>query len=145
MRSAFTFASFALIGCTTEETTLARLTPVDASAPISIQLHDTMGSGTFPVSVRQVNSFGVGVSGGTARVAVRGGATIPAGTVTFDASGYGTVDVTVPDATIAQIQVQPKHPSFIALHGSNARLARESAWPTPSMTTLSLNPRWRKS
>ena len=48
-------------------------------------------------------------------------------------------------SSIAQIQVRPKHPSFIALHGSNARLARESAWPTPSMTTLSPNPRWRKS
>lgn len=106
MRSAFTLASFALIGCGTEETTMARLTPVDASTPMSIQLHDTVGSGTIPVSVRQVNSFGAGIAGGTARVAVRGGATIPAGTVTFDASGYGTVDVTVPDGSITQIQVQ---------------------------------------
>jgi hypothetical protein len=106
MRPAFTFASLALIGCNTEETTLARLTPVDASAPMSIQLHDAVGSGTIPVSIRQVNSFGVGVSGGTATVAVRGGATIPTGTVTFDSYGYGTVDVTVPDGTIAQIQVQ---------------------------------------
>ena len=106
MRPAFIFASFALIGCTTENATLARLTPVDASAPMSIQLHNTVGSGTFPVSIRQVNSFGVGVGGGSAMIAVRGGATIPAGTVTFDSSGYGTVEMTVPDASIVQIQVQ---------------------------------------
>ena len=106
MRPASTAALIALIGCGQDEPTTARLLPIDADAPVSIQLHDTVGDGTIAVSVRQVNSYGIGVGGGSAFVAVRGGATIPAGTVNFDSTGYGTVNVTVPDNTIAEIQVQ---------------------------------------
>lgn len=106
MRPAHTVALIALMGCGTEESRTARLVAVDGTEPVSVQLHDTVGTGTIPVSVRQVNSYGVGVGGGSAFVAVRGGATIPAGTVQFDSTGYGTVPVTVPANTIAEIQVQ---------------------------------------
>ena len=42
-----------------------RLIAVDADQPVSIQLHDTVGDTTIPVSVRQVQQ--VAVPGGTAR------------------------------------------------------------------------------
>ena len=106
MRPISTVALIALVGCGTEESTTSRLIAVEADQPVSIQLHDTVGDTTIPVSVRQVNSYGAAVPGGTAFVAVRGGATIPTGRVAFDSTGYGTVNVELKRGTVAQIQVQ---------------------------------------
>lgn len=106
MRPLSTLALMALTGCGEEESNVERLVSIDAASPVSIQLHDTVGDRTIPVSLRQVNSYGVGVGGGTAFVAVRGGASIASGRVAFDSTGYGTVDVSVPLGTIAEIQVQ---------------------------------------
>jgi len=99
-------ALIALTGCGEDKPSLERLVPIDASDPVSIQLHDAVGDRTVAVSLRQVNSYGVGVGGGTAFVAVRGGASIASGRVSFDSTGYATLSVSVPESTIAEIQVQ---------------------------------------
>ena len=99
-------ALIALTGCGEDKPSLERLVPIDASDPVSIQLHDAVGDRTVAVSLRQVNSYGVGVGGGTAFVAVRGGASIASGRVSFDSTRYATLSVSVPESTIAEIQVQ---------------------------------------
>ena len=65
-----------------------RLTEIPSSDAISIQLEDVVGVGQVEVPIRQVNSFGIGIPGGTASVAIRGGGSIQSSDIEFDAYGY---------------------------------------------------------
>ena len=96
----------ALWGCKTESTTTQRLTPIAASDAISIQLADAVGIGPVQVPVRQVNSYGVGVPGGSASVAIRGAGSIASSEVLFDAYGYAELTVDVIEGGLVEVQVQ---------------------------------------
>ena len=88
-----------LTGGAEETTSPTTLTEIDASDAISIQLDDAVGNGIVRVPIRQVNSYGIGVPGGTARLAIKGGsATFQNDVVTFDDHGYATAKVSVPVA-----------------------------------------------
>ncbi len=106
MRPTPLIMTLALMGCGEEVTETARLHEVDASTVMGITLHDAAGSGTVAVPIRQINSYGVAIGGGSASVAVRGGGTIAGNQLTFDATGYATALVDVPAGRIAEVQVQ---------------------------------------
>jgi len=94
-------------GCAETKSTISTLTEVDGSDAVSIQLDDAVGSGVVRIPIRQVNAYGIGIPGGTARLAIRGGgATFRKDIVTFDSHGYATAKVSVPDGGIFQLQVQ---------------------------------------
>ncbi len=96
----------ALSGCKTETTATQRLTQITASDAISIQLEDAVGVGPVHIPIRQVNSYGIGIPGGSASIAVRGGGSISSSEVLFDAYGYAEVTVNVPEDSLVDIQVQ---------------------------------------
>jgi hypothetical protein len=106
MRLASLTVLISLSGCKQETAEPISLVAIQGDEPISIQLHDAVGSGSVHVPIRQVNSYGIGVPGGTAMVAVRNGGSIPGGEVSFDAYGYGNLYVDVPNGTVAEVQVQ---------------------------------------
>jgi len=123
----------ALAGCKSETSSDQRLMEIESSEVISIQLDDVVGVGTLDVPIRQVNSFGIGIPGGTASIAVRGGGSIPTNEVTFDAYGYANARVTVPENTLVDIQVQSAENTDDI--GSSARIFGSS----PSMPELPLS------
>jgi len=96
----------ALMGCKDDPSSNQRLIEIESSGAISIQLDDAVGVGAVDVPIRQVNSFGVGISGGTASIAVRGGGSIATSEVEFDAYGYANATVIVPDDSLVDVQVQ---------------------------------------
>jgi hypothetical protein len=94
-------------GCAETHTPSTVLTEIDASDAVSIQLNDAIGDRVVRVPIRQVNSYGVGVPGGTARLAIRGGgASFEEDIVSFDSHGYATAKVVVPSGGIFEVQVQ---------------------------------------
>jgi hypothetical protein len=95
-----------LAGCGSEPESTFRLVEIDASTPMAIQLHDAVGQGTVAVPIRQTNSYGAAVSGGSISIAVRGGGSIAGSELSFDATGYATAFVNVPNGSIAEVQVQ---------------------------------------
>jgi hypothetical protein len=105
--SALFCALVSLGGCKNTKSTPSVLVEIDASAPMSIQLSNGVGDGTVTIPIRQVNSYGVGVPGGTASLAIRGGgAQLYENPVEFDAYGYATARVEAPDGAVFEIQVQ---------------------------------------
>jgi hypothetical protein len=97
----------ALAACKKTKHTPSVLVEIDATDPMSIQLSDGVGRGTVTIPIRQVNSYGVGVPGGSASLAIRGGdAALYTNTVEFDAHGYAIAKVEAPDGSVFDIQVQ---------------------------------------
>jgi len=106
MRPTSIIATLVLLGCGSETTEVGRLVPIQADTPVAIQLHDAVGYGTVAVPIRQTNTYGIAITGGGVSIAVRGGGTIAGSELTFDATGYATAFVDVPEGRIAEVQVQ---------------------------------------
>jgi hypothetical protein len=98
--------AIALIGCKDENSSRQRLAEIESSDAISIQLDDAVGVGAIELPIRQVNSFGVGIPGGSATIAVRGGGSLATNVVEFDAYGYGNARINVPEDSLVDVQVQ---------------------------------------
>ena len=116
-----------------------RLVEIETSGAISIQLDDAVGVGTVHIPIRQVNSFGVGIPGGTASIAVRGGGSIATSEVEFDAYGYANATVVVPEDSLVDVQVQSADNTDEI--GASARIyGISNAMPRPPATAARVMP-----